>query len=194
LALPNPPRRAQASDYDLKDFYRQIQSLVKQHYKKATFHRLNGKIHFEYSTRIFLLHNPWKNGEWQDPHEERGPTQRGIYCDIEIRRGKYWGAAMVPQTFDKRYFMLALFAPYSERLDAHMYVHLKYPSRASDDFLNELTSLINNFEKYVKKHEVGEQRSTADSKYALGAYLPRLTLSLGRMPGSARGRTRNRRA
>ncbi|MHC4105612.1 MAG: hypothetical protein ACYSR9_11775, partial [Planctomycetota bacterium] len=43
--------------------------------------------------------------------------------------------------------------PYSERLDAHMYVHLKYPSRASDDFLNELTSLINNFENYVKKHD-----------------------------------------
>ena len=51
--------------------------------------------------------------------------------------------------FDKRYFTLRLMAPYSKRLDHHLYVHLKYPREVPKEFLQELERLVNRFEKHV---------------------------------------------
>ena len=133
----------------LKRFYSELRTLFQQHYSNATSHLLTNKIHFERDTRAFLVHEPTKNGEWQDPWETRGPKRGGILCDLELRKGPYAGAAMVPQTFDKRYFKLLLMAPYSSRHDAHLYVHLSYPADAKADFLRQFTDLVNDFGKYL---------------------------------------------
>lgn len=138
-------------DYDLKQLYEEVRQIVRRHYPQATMHRLGSKIHFEHDTRIFIVHEPLKTGEWQDPWEVRGPKKDGIYGEIEVRQGRWRGAAVVPQTFDKRYFKDMLMAPYSDGLDAHIEVHIKYPSKVPDGFLNELTGVLNRFEQYVAK-------------------------------------------
>ncbi len=133
----------------LSRFYSELKTLFLRHYPQVTSHLLGEKIHFEHDTRLFILHEPLKTGEWQDPGEIRGPKPGGILCDIELRDGKYEGAAAVPQTFDKRYFKLSVMAPYSARRNAHLYVHLSHPSNVSGDFLKQFTELANSFEKYV---------------------------------------------
>ncbi|NOY29593.1 MAG: hypothetical protein GXP28_05280, partial [Planctomycetes bacterium] len=140
---------------DIDQLYNQVLKIVRHHFPDATSHKLNNKIHFEDDTRIFIVHEPLKTGEWQDPWEERGPKKHGIYGDIEIRAGRWQGAAVVPQSFDKRYFTTLLMAPYSERLDVHLVVHIKYPHEVPKDFLNELSALLKQFERHVKRPNTG---------------------------------------
>jgi hypothetical protein len=140
VALENPA---------LKRLYSELRMVVRKYYPKATSHLLKDKIHFEHDTRIFIVHEPTKSGEWQDPWETRGPKPGGILCDMSFQKGPYQGAAVVPQTFDKRYFKVLLLAPYSARRDAHLLIHLSYPGNTSGEFLKEFTRLVNDFEKQV---------------------------------------------
>lgn len=135
--------------YDLDPLYQQVRQIVRKHYPKATSHRLRDKIHFEHDTRIFIVHEPLKTGEWQDPWEVRGPKKNGIYGEIEIRKGRWQGAALVPQSFDKRYFTTSLSAPYSEQLDVHLVVHIKYPRDVPKEFLKELNGVLTQFDQHV---------------------------------------------
>ena len=134
----------------LKPFYSELRTLFLRHYSKATSHLLGERIHFEQETRVFIVHEPLKTGEWQDPMEVRGPKSGGVLCDIELREGKYNGAAVVPQTFDKRYFKVLVMAPHSAKEDAYLYVHLCYPRNISDEFLKQFTELVNSFDKYLE--------------------------------------------
>lgn len=133
-------------------FYRDVRALVRRHYPEATAHRLGEKIHFEHHTRVFVVHEPLKTGEWQDPCEERGPRMGGVLCDMEFRRGRYGGQAGVPQRFDKHYFTVLLLAPYSKRLDGHLYVHLLLPGHGKipDGFEDALRRLIDGFGEYAE--------------------------------------------
>jgi hypothetical protein len=133
----------------LKKFYSEVKSLIHRHYREASSHLLKDSIHFEHDTRVFIVHEPLKTGEWQDPWEERGPKPGGILCDMSLQKGKYGGAAVVPQAFDKRYFTVWIAAPYSSKRDCHLWVHLSYPRNVSQDFLKEFQALIGDFEKYV---------------------------------------------
>jgi len=73
----------------LKRFYSEVQTLFRRHYPKATSHLLRDKIHFERDTRVFIVHEPLKTGEWQGPLEERGPKSGGILCDMTLQKGNY---------------------------------------------------------------------------------------------------------
>lgn len=143
--------RSPSPRFAIERFYQDVRRLVGRHYSDATAHRLDNKVHFEHDTRIFVVHEALKTGEWQDPQEERGPRKGGVYCDIWFREGEYGGCASAPQTFDKRYFTVLLLAPYSARFDGHLYVHLKLPSygRAPEGFAEQMTALINGFEVYA---------------------------------------------
>jgi hypothetical protein len=134
---------------DLKPLHAAVQKLVIKHYPKAEVTLADGKIHFEYKTRTFLIHEPTLLGEWQDAHEELGPNKGGIVGDIQYQPGPYMGMAAVPQTFDKRYYMLLLTAPSSKGLVAHLWVNLKYPRNAPEEFVKEFKELVDEFEKYV---------------------------------------------
>jgi hypothetical protein len=146
------PARAADSNPDLTPFAKKVGELVRKHYPDAmqSSSRDGSTIHFQHNTRVFMIHQPDKFGEWQDAREERGPKKGGILCDIESRPGKYNGAAVVPQEFDERYFTLYLAAPYSKKLDRHVYIQLKYPKDVSEDFLEEFKQLVNNFDKSLR--------------------------------------------
>src|SRR5262249_35824851 len=74
------------------------------HYPKIRSKVAGDSIEFDYDTRKFLIHYPSKTGEWQDAYEVKGPNPHGILCHIKLVQGRYQGAAMLPQTFDDRYF------------------------------------------------------------------------------------------
>jgi hypothetical protein len=134
---------------DLRPFLNEVRTLVLKYYPNAGVTLKDQSIHLEFNTRKFMIHEPLLTGEWQDAHEETGPQKGGIYGDIELRAGEYAGMAGVPQSFDKRYFTLHVMAPYSKKLNRHLYIHLKYPRDVHKEFLTEFERLINGFEKLV---------------------------------------------
>jgi len=81
----------------LKRFYSELRTLFRKHYPKATSHLLKDQIHFEHDTRVFLVHEPLKTGDWQDPRETRGPKPGGIVCEITLQKGEYRGPADIRQ-------------------------------------------------------------------------------------------------
>src|SRR5262245_526625 len=149
LAVAGRTAADNAPKPDLKPFLEEVRKLVEKQYPKAKVTLKDQTIHFEFNTRKFMIHEPLLTGEWQDAHEEAGPQKSGIYGDIELRAGEYGGMAVVPQTFDKRYFTLLLMAPYSKKLDHHLYVHLKSPRDVPKEFLKEFERLVDGFEKHV---------------------------------------------
>src|SRR5688572_23954065 len=146
---PVPAAEVPGVRYDVDRLHHEIRQVVQRHFPGATSHRLNGKIHFEHDTRVFVIHEQLKTGEWQDPWEERGPKRDGILGDIEVVAGEYGGAAMTPQDFDKRYFTHRVMTPYSKRLDAHLRVDVRYPQRVPAGFLDQLSAVVNDFDKFV---------------------------------------------
>ncbi len=133
----------------LKRLYSEFRTLFHKYYPNVTSHPLKNSMHFEQDTRAFIVHEPLRTGEWQDPHEIRGPNRGGILCDMTLQKGQYPGAAVVPQTFDKRYFRLQVMAPYSKQYDAHLYVHVLYPENARSEFLTEFAGLVADFERHL---------------------------------------------
>jgi hypothetical protein len=134
---------------DLGPLLTEVRKVVEKHYPKATVSLEDQTIRFEFNTRKFMIHEPLLTGEWQDAYEDVGPQKGGIVGEIEFRSGQYGGMAVVPQSSDKRYFTLALTAPYSKKLDFHLYVRLKYPRDVPKEFLAEFERLMNGFEKHV---------------------------------------------
>ena len=139
--------RAYAAD-DLSGFYSTLRTVFAKHYPAVTVSNKGETITFDHDTRLFLIHYPLKTGEWQDAVERRGPKKGGVFCEIVSESGIYNGAAVVPQTFDERYFSVLLLAPYSKRTDCHLHVRLSYPAGVSKEFLREFTEAINRFNAY----------------------------------------------
>lgn len=134
---------------DLKRLHEAVRTLVEKYYPKAKVTLADQAIAFEFNTRKYMIHEPLLSGEWQDAHEEVGPQKGGVVGSLELQAGPYGGQAAVPQAIDKRYFTLLLLAPYSKKLDQHLYVHLKYPRDASKEFVKEFEGLVNGFDRYV---------------------------------------------
>jgi hypothetical protein len=145
LIAPGLARADDPPAPDLKPLLAQVRKLVERHYPQGQVTLKDQTIHVEFNTRKFMIHEPTLTGEWQDAWEDVGPQKGGIWADIELRPGEYRGMAAVPQTIDKRYFILLLTATYSKKLDHHLYVHLKYPHGAPKEFVRDFESLINGF-------------------------------------------------
>lgn len=147
----NPPTTAPAQEFDLRRLAREVERVGRQAYPKAACVVSGDRIYFEFDARDFMVHEPLKTGEWQEAVIERGPKRHGIVGDIELFKGAYNGAAELPQTLDKRYFTLAVSAPYSKQLDAHLHVGVKYPAEVPAGFKAQLEQVLNDFESYVAK-------------------------------------------
>jgi hypothetical protein len=135
------------------NFYRELQAVFRRFYPQVTSHHLGSEMHFEFNTRVFLIHLPAKTGHWQDPSAIRGPMQGGIHCDITIGRGRWSGAAAVPQNFDRFYFTSRLAAPHDPERDLFLTVHLDTPADVSPEFIAAFTERINSFGRYLQSSE-----------------------------------------
>src|SRR5215813_2927722 len=143
-------RLARGDDGPLLDrLYARTKTLVGKYYPDAKSELMKHTIHFEAHVRRFMVHEQLKTGEWQDAHEVIGPQRGGVVGNLDLRGGRYLGAAAVPQAFDKRYFTLLVMAPYSDVRDAHLYTHLLYPADVSRVFVSEFTDLVARFAEYL---------------------------------------------
>jgi hypothetical protein len=140
---------SQIQDPRFRTFYREIETLVNRHYPEATCHLSGNIVSFSFDTQPFLVHFPLKTGEWQEAREVKGPKQKGILGSVELRKGRFGGAAMLPQTFDTYYFSDMASAPYSAACDSHLYVHLLVPRFGrNNEFVKEFHDLVNNVERW----------------------------------------------
>jgi len=144
--------RAQAqTPANLEHFcWDRVEALVKAYYPKATVSRTAGTFRFSHDTMPFMIHVPLKTGAWQPARETEGPKRHGgILGELEVRQGRWQGAADVPQTFDRAYFTAYLMAPYSERCDCHLVANLSYPDTIDKTFVGAWTDAVNEFETYL---------------------------------------------
>ena len=132
---------------DLAPLVEKVRALVVKYYPKAVVKLAEEKIHISFNTRKFMVHHPLLDGSFQDAVEMMGPQKGGILAELELRPGMYGGMAAVPQTFNYHYFKLELLAPYSRKLDSHLYVHLYFPQDATKEFVREFCELMNGFDK-----------------------------------------------
>jgi len=126
-----------------------VEHLVKKYYPDATVVHGSRRIQFAHNTREFMVHEALKTGEWQDAHEVTGPDKGGVFGVVRMVDGPYAGAAMLPQSFDKRYYTEYVFAPHDARCDCHLYAHIRYPADFKSEFLNELKAMTEDFSAYV---------------------------------------------
>jgi hypothetical protein len=149
ILISNSRAGGSTVEYSLKRFYNQLYIIVTRYFPQASFYKLNHQIHFEFNTRIFLIHYTSHTGEWGNPVEERGPNKGGIYCDITLLPGKYSGERVAPQTSDLRYYKSYLMAPYSPKHGCHLKIWLKYPHDVPVRFLREFEKFVNDFGNYL---------------------------------------------
>jgi hypothetical protein len=135
---------------DLKPLEAEVRKLIEKHFPKAKVTLKDQTIHFEFNTRKFMIHELTRiEDQWQDAREQPGPQPGGIYGDITRAQGEHKGPAFLPWVWNKRYFTLYWAAPYSEKLDRHLSIHLKYPSNVPKEFLNDFKRLTDEFEAHV---------------------------------------------
>ena len=135
--------------------YNKVGSLVREYYPETILTNTAQHIHFECRARDFMVHEPLMTGDWQDAQEVRGPSRKGVVCDITLNPGKYensqWVQIRNPSghrywIHDKRYYQELLFIPYSSTRNCHLYVLLRIPADASPAFIEKFDDLISNFD------------------------------------------------
>ena len=131
----------------LQRLHSALSPIFQRHYPKAASTATAEGVHFETDTRLFLIHRSLMTGEWQEASEIKGPNRKGILCDIALVEGTYDGQAILPQTFNDRYFKMLVMAVAPPSQEAYLYVHLSYPDEVSPGFLKEFTDLVAGFWK-----------------------------------------------
>lgn len=134
--------RAAAPSPTLSDLLVRLRPVLQRYYPDAQSRLRGDLLEFEHDTRVFLIHGRLKTGEWQEARETRGPNSGGIVGTIELRTGRYDGAAVLPQTFDNRYFETLVMAEASDDESQYLYVHLSYPDSVKSGFLAEFREVV----------------------------------------------------
>jgi hypothetical protein len=112
-----------------------------------------------------MVHFPLKTGEWQPTREVKGPKQKGILGSVKLQKGRYEGAALLPQTFDSCYFSGMVPAPYCRECDSHLYVHLSVPRLGrNEQFIKEFHDLVNSVERWQERDSQNLLRHTPGGK------------------------------
>ncbi|MBX9685206.1 MAG: hypothetical protein K2X27_00815 [Candidatus Obscuribacterales bacterium] len=142
---------AEESPAELECLLDQLQNLISRYYPKADIKRKPGELHAGFDTRTFMIHHSLKTGEWQEAQAQEGPNKNGMICHIKSMKGPFQGAALVPQTFNERYFEDLLMAPYNKKLNCHLLSHLNYPDTCSAKFRSEYCALLNSFSSIERK-------------------------------------------
>ncbi len=142
---PNAQSSSEAAPPAVAETYARVEKLLLAHYPNAAVKRENGNLQISYKTRKFMVHNRLKTGEWQEAVEQIGPDRSGISCSISAAPGPFMGAAVVPQTFDYRYYQSLMLAPYSKSLNYHLVAHLNYPDDVKPVVLREFNDTVAKF-------------------------------------------------
>jgi len=152
-------RHSPAYEPAVADVYSKLLPLFQKYYPQAGFtNSPDHALKFEYAVTNFLFPVPTNGlkGKGHEPEVQRGPLPGGILCSIVLEPGKdndqfvlsTVNAERIPSWLrDKKYYKELLMAPYSPKLNAHLWAYLWYPPDASETFLKEYRAIMKDFEK-----------------------------------------------
>ncbi len=141
---------ARADESRLARFHEAARALVLKRFPEAKAEADGDRLRYAHATRTFQVHLPLKTGEWQDAVAMTGPKKGGILIEIELREGRWEGAAVVPQSFDHHYFDVLLLAPYAKSHDRHLVVRIATPRLGADaELVEAFTKLANDFAAHL---------------------------------------------
>lgn len=75
----------------------EVRRLVRRYYPDATVvsyydpKSKTDKIHVAFNTQIYIMRFRGEDGQWKKPEPVLGPYVGGIWCDIELLKGRYAG-------------------------------------------------------------------------------------------------------
>jgi hypothetical protein len=154
------PAAERQKSKQLGPFCGELRQLVRRYYPDATvvsYHdpkSKTDKIHFEFNTQFFIMRFRDENGEWKKRVPIHGPAVGGIWCDIELLKGRYRGKipdAEEGYTGLRPEYYSRWVAPYSKKLDRHLMVTLRFPGGTPSGFLKRFDGLMKGFDGYVEK-------------------------------------------
>jgi hypothetical protein len=168
---PDRPVIGRKKSKDLELLRQEVGRLVHRYYPDADVASYydpkskTDKIHFEVNTQIFFMRFRGDDGQWQKPVPIRGPYVGGIWCDLELVKGRYRGklpdaeegtTALRPEYYSR------WVAPYSKKLDRHLMVALRFPGGTPTAFLKRFDALVKGFEGSVGKPAAEEDDATGE--------------------------------
>src|SRR5687768_7904729 len=84
-----------------------------------------------------------KAGEvYEQTYQEEGPNWKGFILRVELREGKYAGAAVIPQTLQQPYFQTFIDGPNVDGADKHYFVTFSHGSRLDPKLKNAIMEAI----------------------------------------------------
>ncbi|MBX9696149.1 MAG: TraB/GumN family protein [Cyanobacteria bacterium] len=122
---------------DAPTLMKQVETLVKKFYPRATLKVTGERIEFQFKTQKFQ-----SNGLLVD-----APKLDGILGEVAITSGQYSGPEMLPSLTNELLYTTLVMAPYSESQNSHLHARLVYPPNAPSDFINQFKSLINCYQR-----------------------------------------------
>jgi len=152
-------RRSQAYTSILADVYAKLKPVFQKYYPAARMKNAaaNG-LHFEYEVTNFdfsTTDQPSSGSKRENPIQ-KGPRHGGILCSVYLENGKYNGQLGMPRLedgrvpsyhIDRKFYKELLMAPYSVKLDTHLWACLSYSPEASEAFLKDYIAIMTDFEK-----------------------------------------------
>lgn len=114
----------------------QLGKLVRKHFPDAVVAQDNGKFTAKHGTMVFTIHRHWKTGKiLKETDQVEGPNYEGFMISISVQDGKYEGAAMVPQTLNRRYWQEYIDRPPTEDGKGHYVINFSFGSRLNREFM-----------------------------------------------------------
>jgi hypothetical protein len=116
---------------------------IRKHCPDATFEMTKQEFVAKFETMTYTLHARGKSGEaFERTYQEEGPKFKGFLLRVELREGKYEGAAVVPQTLQEPYYSTFIDASNVEKDNKHHFVHFSYGGRLDPELKKAIIEVI----------------------------------------------------
>ena len=127
---------APAKQSELAD---KISKLVKKHFPDAIIAQDNSTLSAKHGTMVFTIHRHWKTGKiLEETDQVEGPNYKGFMISLSVQNGKYEGAAMVPQTLNRRYWKTYIDRPPTDDDKGYYVINFSYGARLDRDFMKAI--------------------------------------------------------
>jgi hypothetical protein len=117
--------------------------MIRKHCPEATIDKDGDAFNAKHGTMIFSVHRRSKTGEVSpDLDRVEGPNFKGFMLRVSLGKGKYEGAAQVPQTLKEPYYSVFIDAPPTADRMNHYQVSFSYGSRLDPDLKKAIFEMI----------------------------------------------------
>ena len=125
------------------DMIEQLTKAIRKHCPDAIIETTKNEFVAKFGTMTYTLHARGKGGEvYEKTYQEEGPNYKGFVLRVELREGKYEGAAAIPQTLQGPYFATFIDATNMEKNNKHHFVAFSFGSRLDSELKKAIMDVI----------------------------------------------------